>query len=165
VSIAQKYRVYSTIADKSRNGFYAVVLGGTVCLFGGIGYVLLQELLLPGGTYPIIDNTLSLHQTELESLLGPNLSVYGMSDGRRRRPAMQQSIANDGRRVVDAAFFVEGCNEKAKVTVQAVEGEDGVWEERYLALDLPGKPRLILVQPLTKIINSGWNPFSRWFSL
>ncbi len=70
----------------------------------------------------------------------------------------------DGRRVLDAAFYVRGSREEARVTLQAVEGEDGTWEERYLALDLPGMPTQVLVQPVIKPApRQGWHPFGSWF--
>lgn len=132
-----------------------------------MGYILFKELLLPGGSYPVIDQTV-LHLSEnakvTQLLGGPPLSLHGISDGRRRRPAVHQGLLEDGRRVIDAAFFVRGSKDEARVTLQAVEREDGEWEERYLALDIPGLPTQILVQPVVKSApRQGWHPFASWF--
>lgn len=125
---------------------------------------------MPGGTYPIIDQTVSRladNPAVRECLGGTTLAVYGMSDGRsRRRPVVHQSVLEDGRRMIDAAFYVEGTAQRARVTLQAVEDEGGRWEERYLALDISGQPTMVLVQPVIKQRSDGWHPFSlsRWFS-
>lgn len=162
--------------EKSRTGFYAVVLGGTVCLFGkptfklspigGLGYVIVKELLAPNGSYHIIDQAVDrLRQnTKVHELIGgSDFKFYGMGDGRksRRRPIIHQRLLEDGRNCIDANFYIEG-DRRARVTLQAVEGEDGRWEERYLALDLPGQPTQVLIQPIIKPRTENWHPF-RWF--
>ncbi len=155
------------VTDKSRNGFYAVVLGGTLCIFGYVGYVLAKELVSPNGSYYIIDQTVKKLESDPETcehLGGPPFQIYGTSDGRRRRLNTNQQILEDGRKQVNAVFWIEGGLRRAKVTVNVVEDEDGGWRERYLATEVPGEVPRILVRPVEEIKRSSvWNPFSRWF--
>lgn len=175
------------VRDKTRSAFYASVIAGTIGIFGmfdsesvsltqahfvlgGAGYILAKELLFPGGAYSLIDDTVRRLEgnEEVRRLVGPadKFAVYGVGDGVhsiRRRPMVQKRIGDDGRTIVDAVFYIEGSTSKAKVTVEAAEREDGGWEDKYLAVDVPGMPTKILVQPVIRLRQNSWNPFNRFF--
>ena len=136
---------------------YAGLFGGTVAAFGGIIYTLYTELQGTSGTYPMLQRAVSLIEADpklmasLGSARGP-LKVYGQANNYgRRRPHLSSRLLEDGKtHVHDATFFVEGSNgpaRKAKVTLQVVEEEKGKLKERFLAVDVPGEGRIVLIQP------------------
>lgn len=156
------------VRDRARNGFYAAVLGGTLCIFGGVGYLLGKELFGGGATYPLIDEAVALieQDKQLIKALGPApLSIFGTSDGRRRRPAVRKDLSADGRQLVEAQFYVKGDQGRGKVHLRVAEQEDGQWEKQFLTVELPGHPPYFLIKsrPANNSIG-GWNPFSRLFN-
>lgn len=135
-----------------------------------MGFVLVQELLSPGGGYSLIDDTVKKleENEEVQRLVGKGkFAVYGLGDGHhntRRRPWIEKKILADGRHMVDAAFYIEGDINKAKVMVEAIEQEDGTWKDEYLSIEVPGMPTKVLIQPVIKARpRNTWNPFSRFF--
>ncbi len=141
--------------------------------FGGIIYTLYTELQGTAGTYPMLQRAVSLIQADpklmasLGSAEGP-LKVYGQSNNYgRRRPHLSSRLLEDGKtRVHDATFFVEGSNgaaRKAKVTLQVVEEgrSGGVLRERFLAVDVPGEGRVVLIEP-PKPTLSFFSRFLNW---
>ncbi len=124
--------------------------------FGAILYTLYSELQGSSGTYPMLQRAVTLIESDpkLMSSLGADkgpLKVYGQSNNYgRRRPHLTSRLLEDGRtHVHDATFFVEGSNgpaRKAKVTLQVVEEERGKLKERFLAVDVPGEGRIVLIQ-------------------
>lgn len=100
----------------------------------------------------------------LGSAKGP-LKVYGQANNYgRRRPHVSTRLLEDGKTVVhDATFFVEGSNgpsRKGKVTLQLVEEEKGKLRERFLAVDLAGEGRVVLIEPPRPVSSM----FSRLFN-
>ena len=104
---------------------------------------------------------------QLVNELGGSLAVFGVSDGRRRRPIIHRHLGPDGRQVIEAQFFVEGNSQRGRVALKATEAEDGSWKKEMLAVDIPGHPTHYLIKPtliaLTSNDRSGWRPFSKWF--
>lgn len=138
--------------------------------FGGIIYTLFEELASKSGSYAIIQQAVDMIERDpvLMQALGPPgpLKIYGRSNRYgRRRPQVVSRFLDDGRRCLDTTFWVEGRNgvESASlVTLQVVEEAPNLLKERFLAIDLPGQKRKVLIQPLPPP-RSSFSFFSRLF--
>ena len=152
----------------ARNLLYGGVMVGAASVLTGLAYLLAKDMLFKGGAYQVIDDAVRKIEanSHLVQLLGGlPLSVYGHATARsRRRPAVHESLLEDGARCMEASFFVEGQHAVGRVHLQMVEGEDGLWRERYFAVEVPGHPVQVLVQPAAQPAArpSGWSPFNRF---
>lgn len=163
-------RKYSSHARPSRakNFVYGGVMLGAASLFGGVMYILVKDMLFQNGAYAVIDNAVGKIETNpqiVQMLGGLPISVHGYTSNRsRRRPAIHESFTAEGARCLDTSFFVQGQLATGKVSLQVVEDEDGKWQERYFAVEIPGHPPQILVQPPPIQLQrpGGWHPFGRF---
>ena len=155
--------------SKATNFLYGTVFLGAASVFGGLMYLLGKDLLGTTSVYTAIDEAVERiegnpHAVQL--LGGLPLSVHGHGGGRgggRRRPAVRESFTAEGARCLEASFFVEGQQGTGQVSLQTVEDEQGRWRERYLAIQVPGHPLQVLIQPPAEPIQrpSGWRPLQR----
>lgn len=152
----------------TRNLLYGGVVVGAASVLTGLAYLLAKDMLFTGGAYQVVDDAVRKIEanSHLVQLLGGlPLSVHGHATARsRRRPAVHESLLEDGARCMEASFFVEGPHATGRVHLQVVEGEDGLWRERYFAVEVPGHPVQVLVQPAAEAAARarGWSPFNRF---
>jgi len=134
---------------------YAGLFGGVVIGFGGIIYTLFDELSSTSGSYAIIRQAVNVieHDSTVMQALGPPgpLKIYGRSNSYgRRRPQVVSRFLDNGQRCLDTTFWVEGRKGRESaglVTLQVVEEAPNVLKERFLAIDIPGQKRKVIIQP------------------
>lgn len=132
-------------------------------------YLLAKDMLGTSSVYRAIDEAverIEANPTVVQLLGGLPISVHGHGGsgvGGRRRPAIRESFTPEGARCLEASFFVEGQQNTGQVSLQAIEDEDGIWRERYLAVQVPGHPLQILIQPPAEQAPrpTGWRPLER----
>lgn len=98
---------------------------------GYVGYTLFKDLIHPSGSYKILEAAIQRleENPDVISLLditpGQSFaSVHGIGHGNRairRRPMFHEQMGDDGSRILDAVFCVEGPSKQAKVTLRTVE--------------------------------------------
>lgn len=132
-------------------------------------YLLAKDMLGTSSVYQAIDDAverIEANPTVIQLLGGLPISVHGHGGsgvGGRRRPAIRESYTANGARCLEASFFVEGQQTTGQVSVQAFEDENGGWKVQYLAVQVPGHPLQVLIQPPSEPVArlTGWRPLER----
>lgn len=164
-------RGYASSRDRpgaGKNFLYGGVLIGAASVFGGLVYILAKDMIFQDGAYAVIDDAAAKIEANpriVQMLGGLPLSIHGYTSNRgRRRPAIHESHMSDGARTMETSFFVEGRHATGKVSLQVVEDEEGRWKERYFAVEIPGHPLQILVQPAVGVDShtNRWRPLARF---
>lgn len=164
-------RAYASTRDRpgpAKNFLYGGVMLGAASVFGGLVYILAKDMLFQDGAYAVIDDAVDKIEANsqiVQMLGGLPLTVHGYTSNRgRRRPAIHESHTADGARTIETSFFVQGQHATGRVSLQVVEDQEGRWKERYFAVEIPGHPAQVLVQPVVQVDTrpERWHPLARF---
>lgn len=158
-----KISVFQRIKLAASFSFYAGIVLGGVGLLGLVIYYFVSELLLPSSDVQLFNKTFSIinKDPECQRILGKHMKAHGDASGNkwsRNRPvASRRATDGYGREHVWMQFHVEGelvadTENGALVRLEMIRDPHGSnnFEYRYLVLEVPGQPRIHLIDNTVK---------------